>query len=386
MQDGKLFNVKKGILRNRFTLAAQLTRVRDGRAKRGIRHPLPSVLLILLGGVTAGYTTLQDCHLWAINNRDWLEKVVLFAYGMPDPTTLSRAIQKLDVDSLIDTFVFWQEILYGRTATAASFDGKTMRGVHGEGVIRHILSLFAHGTHQLLGQIGVEAKENEIPAFRRLLPRSNVLGLLLIGDALHTQTETAAEILRCGADYLLFAKENQEGLVDDVRMFFADLPWGTDLDGVCQKQESASRKVTTTVWISHHTQMCDYLSGRWKGVRTIGKIERVGKRMSVEGVVTPIDEVVYCIASRTLTAAEVLTHTRNHWHIENSLHWEKDFVYLEDRQRLRKGNAPQVMTFFRSMALSLFGLFTFASPAVALSNFKMNPSLHHRFLLAAEVV
>jgi hypothetical protein len=40
-----------------------------------------------------------------------------------------------------------------------------MRGVHGAEVIRHMLSLFTHTTHQILGQIGVTKKENEIPAF-----------------------------------------------------------------------------------------------------------------------------------------------------------------------------------------------------------------------------
>lgn len=380
LQDGKLFNFKKGILRNRYSLYATLKHVSDGRCKRGIRHPLPSILLILFGGISAGFTTVQDCQLWALNNKEWLKKVGSFAHGIPDPTTLSRTIQKLAIDSLIETFLAWQETLYGKHVSAASFDGKTMRGVHGKEVIRHILSLIAHGTHQILGQIGVDAKENEIPAFRRLLTKIDVSGLLLIGDALHTQTKTISDILGKEADYLLSAKDNQEGLVDDLRMFFEELPWGSDLDGVCQKQDKGNRNIITTVWVSHDKQMSNYLGGKWKNVATLGKIERHGIRMSTDGKETKIDEIVYCIASRELTAQEVLTHTRNHWQIENNLHWEKDWVFTEDRQRLRCGAAPQVMTFLRSMALSLFGLFCLSSPAVTVSNFKMNPTLH-RILL-----
>lgn len=386
LQDGKLFNFRKGILRNRYTLTSKLCKVIDGRDARGIRHPLSCILLILCGGITAGYTTIQDCQLWAVANRKWLEKMVSFPHGIADPTTLSRALAKLDMDSLVTTIVSWQETLYGKHVTAASFDGKTMRGVHGEGIIRHILSLAAHDTHQILGQIGVDQKENEIPAFRRLLEKTSVHELLLIGDALHTQRDTVKEILEKEADYLLFAKDNQEALVDDLRMFWQEVPWGSTLDGVCQRQKSGNRDMRTTVWVSHYKQMGEYLESTWEGVNTIGKIERQGLRTSADGTITTISEVVYCISSRRLTAKEVLTHTRNHWQIENSLHWEKDFVFLEDRQRLRRGNAPQVMTFLRSMALSLFGLFHFSSPAITVSNFKMNPTLHHRFLLAAEVV
>ncbi len=386
LQDGKLFNFKKGILRNRYSLYTTLKRVTDGRSRRGIRHPLESILLILFGGITAGYTTVQDCRLWALNNREWLENVANFPHGIADPTTLARAIAKVDVDSLVDAVIHWQGTIYGKSSSVVSFDGKTMRGVHGREVIRHILSLFSHGTHQILGQIGVDTKENEIPAFRRLLTKIDVSGLLLIGDALHTQRETIVDTIFYGADYLLFAKDNQESLVDDLRMFFTDIPWGSTIDGVCDRQDTTSRDIVTTVWVSHDTHMCGYLKGNWKGVATIGKIERQGTRVSADGKVTQVHEIVYCISSRKLSAQETLFHTRNHWQIENNLHWEKDWVFLEDRQRLRRGNAPQVMTFLRSMALSLFGSFQFSSPAVTVANFKMNPTLHHRFLTMAEVV
>jgi len=56
-------------------------------------------------------------------------------------------------------------------------------------------------------------KENEIPAARRLLARADLAGKLVSLDALHTQHQTAAEIvLGCGADYLFTLKGNQSGL------------------------------------------------------------------------------------------------------------------------------------------------------------------------------
>ena len=56
-------------------------------------------------------------------------------------------------------------------------------------------------------------KENEIPAARRLLARADLVGKLISLDALHTQHQTAAQIvLGCGADYLFTLKGNQGGL------------------------------------------------------------------------------------------------------------------------------------------------------------------------------
>lgn len=57
-------------------------------------------------------------------------------------------------------------------------------------------------------------KENEIPAARRLLARAELAGKLISLDALHTQHQTAAQVvLGSGADYLFTIKANQDGLL-----------------------------------------------------------------------------------------------------------------------------------------------------------------------------
>ena len=53
-------------------------------------------------------------------------------------------------------------------------------------------------------------KENEIPAARRLLARIPIAGRLVSLDAMHTQHQTAGQIvIEAGADYLLTLKDNQ---------------------------------------------------------------------------------------------------------------------------------------------------------------------------------
>lgn len=250
-----------------------------------------------------------------------------------------------------------------------------------------MLSLFTHESHQIIGQIGVEQKENEIPAFHRLLEQiPDISGMLLIGDALHTQKNTITDILFRRADYLLFAKDNQEQLTHDLAMFFSDLPFGCATDTVDDFDTQRERDITTTVTVSHNPQICEYLGRDWKNIKTIGKIVRTGYRCASDGKETHINETVYCISSRTLTAKDVAKYTRDHWQIENNLHWEKDWLFLEDRQTLRTGKAPQVMSFLRSMCLSLFALWEFSSPASTVSNFAKNQTLHQTFLRIAGVV
>jgi len=390
LQDGTLCNFTKRVNTQQVTLLSTLKKVIDGRKKRGIRHQLPPVLLLLFCGITLGATTLTDCYLFALHNRKWLESMTPLRFGIPDPTTLSRILQKTDIDSLVHAFVYWQEQVFGASVgTVASFDGKTMNGCHGKTVIKHILSLFTHDTHQIIGQIGVRQKENEIPAFHRLLSQvGDISGMLLVGDALHTQTNTIKDIRSHQADYLLFVKGNQEQLQTHLSLFFADLPWGKTVQHtVYEDTQKGIRSVRTTITLSHDQQLRDYLHGDgWEDIKTIGKVHKSGVRITTDRKETPIEETYFLISSRFLTASKAALHTRNHWQIENNLHWEKDYVFLEDRQTLRLGNAPQVMSFLRSMCLSVFSGMQFSSPATAISNFKMNTNLHHRFLKLAAVV
>lgn len=280
----------------------------------------------------------------------------------------------------------FRTIIYGFSpCEVASFDGKTLNGIHGKQFIKHMLSLFTHNSYQIIGQIGVTRKENEIPAFHRLLEQVEVSGMLLIGDALHTQKDTVTDIIFHHADYLLFAKDNQEQLVADLNMFFSDMPFGSIKDETTIYETKRKRDITTTVTVSHDKQMCGYMTN-WEKVKTIGRIHRAGTRIASDGKEICIDETVYCISSRYLTAMEVAKHSRSHWQIENNLHWEKDWLFLEDRQTLRSGNAPQVMSFLRSFCLSLFALWQFASPATAASNFEKNTALHQMFLRIAGIV
>ena len=397
LQDGSLCNLKKRIWKKAKSLLCCFSDIADPRKKRGIRHDFPFILFILLAGITSGSTTLKDCHLWALHNRKFMKKYFTLDHGLPDPTTISYVLQKLEPEKLILAYRMFLHLLGIELGDVVSFDGKTMRAVSGQDAIRHILSLFSHLTHTVRGQIGVTQKENEIPVFRQLLKTLSVKGFLFLADALHAQRDTAKEIIEAKADYLLTIKGNQKDFFADIVMAFTDQP---DLPGNNYKtilpkkdtykemQLSRKRDITTTVTTTNNQQLCEYLIEQhdFTGLKTIGVLKRSGTRISKDGTVTPINETVCFASSRILTAKQILTLLRNHWCIENNLHWVKDFVFLEDRQTLRKGNAPQIMSFFRSMCISIFNLLKFKSISDAIHNFEKSKTIHYQFLRMAAIV
>lgn len=92
-------------------------------------------------------------------------------------------------------------------------------------------------------------------------------------------------------------------------------------------------------------------SPKWKGARQ--GFELVRER-TLRGVTTR--EVVYGITSlspEAATASRLLTLLRDHWKIENTLHYVRDVTLGEDRCRVRRGAAPQVLAALRNVVMHL---------------------------------
>lgn len=401
LQDGKLCNFRKRIWKRAKPLLICLLRISDPRHKRGIRHQLSLILFLLFAAMTTGSTTLKDCHLWALHNRKFLRRHFNLFHGIPDPTTISYVLRELSPEEIAQTYLLFLRILGISLGDVFSADGKTMRAVGGKDAIRHILTLFSHLTHTVLSQIGVSQKENEIPALRRLLAKDyckdRLKGCLLLADALHTNPQTTRVIRKGEADYLLVVKGNQKDFFADISAGFTtavDLP-GTNYhatamekDTCTQEQLTRKRDITTTVTTTHDQELCAYLVTHhgFVDIKTVGVLKRAGTRIGKDGTKTAVDETVCFVSSRNVSAQEIMTLLRNHWCIENNLHWVKDYVFLEDRQTLRSGNAPQIMSLLRSMVISICNLMKFQSISTALHNFQKSKTIHYQFLKMAAVV
>lgn len=99
---------------------------------------------------------------------------------------------------------------------------------------------------------------------------------------------------------------------------------------------------TTSILTLHDT---------WKGMARGFEITR---ERTVKGVKTV--EVEYGVTSLPegrATAADLLTHLRDHWKIENELHYVRDVTLREDACRVRSGAAPQVLAALRNAIIHL---------------------------------
>jgi len=133
-------------------------------------------------------------------------------YTAPSESTFQRFLAHTDPHTLEKTLQGCQAHVLGPPTEAdrlIAFDGKTLRSAGG----LELTSGFSVRTGRWLGTEAVAAHSNEIPATQQLLKRTDLTGKTAVLDALHTQVETARQIVQdCGGDYVLTVKGNQKGL------------------------------------------------------------------------------------------------------------------------------------------------------------------------------
>jgi hypothetical protein len=219
------------------SLFERFDQVEDWRQRIGKRHRLSTVLAITalacLAGVGQGYravsrfakrlTKLQRRALRCWLNPDTAQSQV------PSEAVFQRVLQKVDRSHIEAIAVAWQNDLLGAVppTDAVVLDGKEARG----GKLM-LVNAIAQPSQRLLGVEPVDKKTNEIPTVRTLLRRLDLQGKLVQMDGMHTQHQTAHQILyEHGADYILILRENQPTLLATAQQLLpADLPPSTGED------------------------------------------------------------------------------------------------------------------------------------------------------------
>ena len=87
------------------------------------------------------------------------------------------------------------------------------------------------------------------------------------------------------------------------------------------------------------------------------------------------------VGSRRASAREYGAALRGPWGIENSLHWQLDVTFGEDRSRLRSGAAPQIMAALRNLALTLIRRTGTTQIAAYRQHLRSRPATALRFLV-----
>jgi predicted transposase YbfD/YdcC len=340
--------------------------VEDPRDVRRILHPLNEVLLLVVCGTIADCDDYEEIAAWGAAHLAFLRRHLPYAHGVPGERWLTILMNRIGPGLFAAAFAGWVRESWPDRPALVAIDGKTSRrsGNRGrwDGAGRtaplHLVSAFATTARLVLAQEAVPDKAGELAAIPTLLERlgadDGLKGALVSIDAVATNAGIAGAIRAQGADWLLAVKANQPSLRAEVEAAFAEaaeapsaLDTHTTLDkGHGRIEERRMAVLRDTDWLDGPRRFPGEL--RLPGTACLLRAET-----RVETADRCRTEARYFVSSRPLTAAAAAEAVREHWAIENRLHWVLDVTFRDDQSRLRRGHGARNMATVRHFALNL---------------------------------
>jgi len=328
--------------------------IEDPRVERTRRHKLSDVLLVALIGVLVGERGWDGMADYAEAHEDELRGLLEFPHGPPSTDTIRRVMTAVDAGALSRALTSWAQVLCKSTeGKQIAVDGKTIRGsfdASGQPSL-HMIHAWVCENELLLGQRATDVKSNEITAIPALLELLDLQKSTVTIDAMGCQKNIAKMIVDKKADYVFGLKGNHPTLHQEVLDAF-------DEEALTQARQSPDRYcegadkghgrleirrvycLRNMAWLTHREP--------WPNLRSAVLVESESWRLGVRS-----SERRAYISSLDVPASRFAELIRNHWHVENKLHWVLDVTFGEDRARIKAKNGAQALSTLRKIALGL---------------------------------
>ncbi|HBK71553.1 MAG TPA: ISAs1 family transposase [Flavobacteriaceae bacterium] len=313
------------------------------------QHLLIDVIILTIIAVISGANSWDSIEIYANKKKDFLSKILELPNGIPSHDTINRIISSLHVEKFNALFIDWVNSIKNNNILkeVIAIDGKALRrskdSFHEQPAI-HIVNAWASSNELVLGQLKTADKSNEITAIPLLLNLLDIKDSIITIDAMGTQKEIAETIIKAEADYILALKGNQGYLNDNVRNQFNVQKIASTYEMV---EKNRGRIETRKCEVITNLEYLNDISG-WKGLKSIVKITAIREVKEKKSV-----EERFYISSLLDEAKNYNSYIRQHWGVENSLHWTLDMTFGEDYQRKRKKKAAQNFSLIQKFALNL---------------------------------
>lgn len=324
--------------------------IKDPRINRTKLHSFTDIIGLTLCATLGSATGWESIYDFGVIRIDWLRQFLWLKNGIPSSDTIRRVISRIDPKEFQESFIAWTKDISKKVEGVVAIDGKTVKNKRDPNPI-HLVSAWANENEGIcLGQIACEEKSNEITAIPILLESLEISGSMVTIDAMGCQKKIATKIIEENkADYCLSVKKNHPKLHSELEDHFKNCD-GDSVDGFRKKEtidKAHGRKEIRLAYVSKNINLTP-LAMKWPALASVGMI--ISKR-DIKGEISITKR--YFICSKPMSAKSLLETVRDHWGIENKLHWVLDVVFREDGNLVAKDHGQKNLALARKVALSI---------------------------------
>ena len=322
-------------------------------ASPNFSYSLPTILFTCLVTTLCGADDWEEMAALGEGLENWIGKFVDTSYGIPSAFTLERVVSLIEPMALEKMLRDIANLICKQlTNDIIAIDGKSLRGSSDSAKEKravHLLHAWSCENRVCLAQMKVDDKSNEITSICSLMDQLLLKGNIITTDALNTQKATAEKVIEKGGHYILPVKENQKNLLESIQMLFKEGEnnefKGMDADHFESLEKGRGRIEERKCIALDASELIEVQD--WKGLQTAAKMMR---RRTEKGKTT--EEVVYYISDLGLDATRIAKAIREHWGVENHLHYALDVVLDEDKHAYYDRNGTRNLSVIRKIVLA----------------------------------
>ena len=348
-------------------------KIKDPRKTGMVTYSVQLILFITVVAVLSGAETWNEVAAFGKSRLEFIKRFFPDIEETPSHDTFNRFFSILKPKVFESAFRKWIAENFPKPQGTLSIDGKAMRGAaRNDPKLKDskdpspidMVSVWSRQYGISFGQLKVSEKSNEMTAIPKLVKGMDLQGCVVTIDAIACQKKIADAILENKGDFLLACKTNQRYLNETAVNLFD------------QQEENIKGNPALQEWYhslttenkGHGRIECrevtavgqpgggDYFEKAlsapqpWKGINAFVKV-RSTRTMIATGETST--EVRYYLTSLKAEQVERIAQAiRDHWCIENQLHWQLDVSFDEDDSRKIK-NAALNFSLINKIALSV---------------------------------
>ena len=341
--------------------------LKDTRVKKKCTYKLWDIVCVIILAVLSNCNEWEEIYYFAKTHKKWLKSFLKLTGGIPKPSTYERIMAIIDSHELNNICVEFMFRLIKLPLNPQydfyHFDGKvdksSGRKTNAKNEIiknLNVLNVYSDLLSMCIDQEMIEEKTNEITAIPDVIKRLNIKGVICTWDALNTQKNTVKAVVEGKGDYVGALKGNQGTFYQDVIDYFDEdrlLIIESGYEGAYKKEIEKSHSQVIT-YEYYQTEKIEWYADvkEWEGLKSIGLVVKTSENKRGEKII----EKRYYISSLLLDIYNFSKAIRNHWNVENKLHWQLDFTFKADENTTMNKRALFNLQIIKKFALNILNL------------------------------
>jgi predicted transposase YbfD/YdcC len=323
----------------------------DPRLDRRKKHKLVDVIGIVVVGVLSGCECWGEIELYAREKETDFKTLFELPNGIPSHDTLERVFSRLSAEAFQKCFYNWANSLRKKAGRdLIAIDGKSLNGSDGGRDNLSLLHAWSVDSGIVIGAVECNKGGGEVPQIPALLKDLEIKDCVVTVDAGNARSSVAKEIKNKQAEYIMIVKANEKTLHRKIaNIFSGNFPDKFDFTEEENTELNRGRVEFRKCVVASADQFNHLdLFSSWPGLKSIGYVEHVRIANDSSSL-----NIRFFISSLDNDAIEHQQYIREHWQVENKLHWVLDVAFGEDANRVRNKTAAKHLALIRRMSMGL---------------------------------